>query len=402
MPSFKYTARKLTGQSVEGEAAADSVAVLTRQLDGEGLVLVSARNSDRRSGLGIPRTSGTVKTTNLVAFAREFRSLISAGMPIVDALEKLRVRKGAPVLSAAIGDVATHVRRGQAVDVAMARHPQVFDPLFQAAIRAGLATGQVDHALEQLVRLLTLRHKIERKTRRAMTYPIFLLGLLAVVLAILMLFVLPRFATLYQEFDADLPLLTQVLITSVATAPIWIPAVLLSGLALTMTTRLLLRHPSTRLRWDRVRLRVPAIGPVRQDTALVQISFMMSMLLSAGVVMREAMRFTGAGLNNTYLQSALYEAEASISRGRSLSDALAEQNIFPDLSHSLIEAGEAAGDLDRMFAEVAKLHEDQLDDRLSRLLALIEPGMMLLVGLVLGTVIVAVYMPIFGISSFVQ
>lgn len=399
MALFRYSARKLTGQLVEGQAAAASHAALSAQLSADGMVLVTAKPLGRN--LFSSRARG-VKLASLMAFVREFRALSGAGMPLATALERLETRKDDVVLSAAIAGTRKRVEQGKALDEAMAEAPSVFDPLFQATVRAGLATGQLERALDRLLTFLTMRNVLNRKVKRALTYPAFLLALLAVVLAILMLFVLPRFSDLYTEFGADLPWLTAALIRTVETAPIWVTLGFGGVIAGSVLMRLWLAVPAARLRFDRAKLAVPVIGPILRETGQIQIAFMQSMLLSSGMPLHEALRFARDSLSNHWQRAAVGRMEEAVGQGQSLTKALRAEKLYPELSVSLIEAGEQAGDLDRIFGEVAKLHEDRLEDRLNRTLALVEPGIMLLVGLVLGTVIIAVYLPIFGISTVIQ
>lgn len=399
---YAYSARKLSGHLVEGQGAAASQAELAAQLSREGMVLVSAKPAGKGQGIGTLAPGRKVKLAALTAFTREFRSLMGAGMPLADALKRLEVRKDDALLAAAVADARQKVEHGMALDQAMAHNPTVFDPLFQTTVRAGLATGQIETALDRLLSFLAMRQTLDQKVRRATRYPAFLLGLLAVVLAILMLFVLPRFAELYAEFDTELPWLTRMLITAVETAPFWVPGVGLIVLAAFGAVRLMAQLPSTQATIDRMRLAMPLFGPIRQETGRIQVAFMVSMLLSSGVTLRDALSFAGKGAANSVTQAAVFRVEEAISRGQSLASALQRETLFPDLSVSLLEVGETAGDLDRMFTEVAKLHEQQLENRLNRTLALLEPAMMLFVGIVLGSVIVAVYLPIFGISSVIQ
>ncbi|NNE87077.1 MAG: type II secretion system F family protein, partial [Silicimonas sp.] len=385
-----------------GQGAAATQAELAAQLSREGLVLVSARPAGKGQGFSALAPRRKVKLAALSAFTREFRSLVGAGMPMAAALQRLETRKDDALLAAAVADARRKVEQGVALDRAMADNPTVFDPLFQTTVRAGLATGQLETALDRLLSFMAMRQQLDQKVRRATRYPLFLMGLLAIVLAILMLFVLPRFADLYAEFDTELPWLTRMLIAGVESAPIWVPALAVVVLGLVALLRLMASLPATQMGLDRFRLALPLFGPIRQETGRIQVSFMLSMLLSAGVTLRDALNFAGKGATNSVYQAAVFRIEDAISRGQTLAAALKRETLFPDLSVSLLEVGETAGDLDRMFTEVAKLHEERLENRLNRTLALLEPAMMLFVGIVLGSVIVAVYLPIFGISSVIQ
>ena len=401
MPLYRYAARQLTGEKISGEAPAASVPALSADLSADGLVLVEAR-AVKDSWLAFDNASRPAKLSALMTFIRELRALVSAGIPVATALTKLEGRRDDAALAAAIISVRTQVERGTALETAMSEHPHVFDALTRATVRAGTASGSLESALERLLTFLTIRHQLQRKIRQAMIYPIFLLGLLAIVLVVLMLFVLPGFADLYADFGSDLPMPTQVLMNAVRVAPIAIPVIGLAGFGLLALVRLWLRVPEARLIFDRQRLNIPVVGPVSRNFGLVQVSFMMSMLLTAGATLRDALSMTAESLSNADQRRRLTEVAHAITAGQSLKEGLLAVDIYPDLSLSLLAAGEQAGDLDRMFAEVAKLHEDALDERLSRVIALIEPVMMLIVGAVLGAVIISVYLPIFGISGVVE
>ncbi len=402
MALFRYAARKMSGQLVEGQGAAGSRAELSAQLAREGLVLVSASPASGKSGLSLVLPQRKVRTSALGAFIREFRSLTGAGLPLADALKRLESRGDDAMLAAAIADTRRKVEQGAALDKAMADSGHVFDPLFRTTIRAGLATGRLESALDRLLRYNALQQDLARRVRRATRYPLFLMGLLVVVLAILMLFVLPRFADLYAEFDTRLPWLTEMLILAVGSAPLWVPGILGTVVMAVVGLKFASASPAAAIALDRFRMALPVTGPLRQEQGQVQIAFMLSMLLSAGVPLRDALRFTAEGAPGPVRQAKLYRVEEAVARGQSLASGLRRERLFPELSLSLLEVGEAASDLDSMFAEVATLQEDRLKERLTRSLAFIEPAMMLVVGIVLGTVIVAVYLPIFGISSVIQ
>ena len=401
MPLYHYAARQLSGEKVSGEAAATSVGELSANLSADGLVLIEAR-ARKDNWFSLEAPAKPAKLSALMTFIRELRALVSAGIPVAQALAQVENRRDDAALAAAIMSTRTQVERGIALETAMSAHPLVFDALTRATVRAGTASGDLDTALDRLLAFLTIRHQLQRKIRQALVYPFFLLALLGVVLVVLMLFVLPGFADLYADFGADLPMPTQMLMSAVRIAPVAIPALLLGGLGLITLVKLWLRAPEARLFYDNLRLVLPVAGTVNRHFGLVQISFMMSMLLRSGSTLRDAVAMTADSLNNTHQRRLLVDVGAGINAGHALKDGLRSAGLYPELSQSLLAAGEQAGDLDRMFGEVAKLHEEALDEQLSRVIALIEPVMMLLVGGILGAVIISVYLPIFGISGVVE
>jgi type IV pilus assembly protein PilC len=403
MSVYSYRARKPTGELVTGELDAADQADLRRLLAGDGLFLVEAN----ASGLGLSEllptlTRRKVRLPALIAFVRELRVLSGAGLPMTQVLTILSDRDDDARLAAAIRGTRAGLEKGLSLDAAAATQGDVFDGLFLATLAAGIRTGRLEDALERLETFLTLRAELRRKIRKAVAYPVFLLGLLAVVLAILMLFVLPRFAELYSEFGSDLPRPTAILMLLTETAPVWIPASFLGLILLSFALRRLLARPALRLGLERWALGLPVIGPILRDVALVQTSYLLAMLIGSGVPLAEALGFVSEGEGNSWVRARLGEMQKDIQAGRSLTDAAADTNLFPPASAGMLRAGDISGDLADMLMAITRLHEQTLDERMSRVLALIEPMMMLLVGLVLGVVIVSVYLPIFGISSVVR
>lgn len=394
--TFSYRARRATGEVVDGRRPARDRHALAEALAEDGLMLVEARRAPRAMG------SRRVRPAALLAFVRELRHLLAAGLPATQALRILEARRDDPALAAAVGGMREKVERGLALDVAAAGHPGAFDSLFRASLRAGALTGRLPDTLARLERFLVLRAALRSRIRGAMTYPAFLLALLAVVVAILMLFVLPRFAELYAQFGEDLPLATRLLMGAAEAAPWALPLAAAAAVTVALAARRALARPTPR-RWaDRTILGLPVLGPVARHLQIVQSATMLSMLLAAGTPLREALGLAAGSVGNAVVADRLREAEAGVAHGRALSDCLEGGGLMPPGSLSLVRAGEAAGSLPEMLDAVATLHEQELEDRLGRLLALIEPAMMLLVGVVLGAVIITVYLPVFGISGVIR
>lgn len=403
MPVFTFRARRPSGELVTGERDATTRDLLKQGLARDGLFLVDAA---QQRGAGIQATLGRsrrkVRLSALIAFVREFRVLVGAGLPITQILSLLAERDDDPRLAAAIRGTRSAVEQGLALDAAAATQDKAFDGLFLATIAAGVRTGRLEDALAQLETFLALRAELRRKVRKAMAYPVFLLILLAVVLAALMLFVLPRFAELYAEFGSDLPRATAVLMALTRSAPVWIPVGIAGLFAAGWAIRTLIRRPALRLALDKRLLRLPVVGPIILDLALVQSSYLLAMLLGAGMPLRDALKFLSEAQGNAWVRSKFHDMQDQIEAGRSMSYAAMKTGLFPPASAGMLRAGDISGDLSGMLVAITRMHEQTLDERMSRVIALIEPMMMLVVGGVLGAVIIAVYLPIFGISSVVR
>lgn len=400
MPIFTYQARRATGERVSGDLSARDRGELKARLASDGLLLVEA--TAHRRQLGEILRPARVGLPQLLAFIREFRHLVDAGLPVARCLEILKDRPDAPALSAAIAEVHAGVARGMPLDKAAAERGDVFDPVFQSALRAGVQTSQLGHALERLESFLTVRAELSRKVRKAMAYPVFLLVLLVVVLAVLMLFVLPRFADLYAEFGSDLPAATAALMAAVRTAPVWVPLGLALLLLAGLGWRRARRGGASRRFLDGLALRLPYVGTILRDIQLVQLSYMSAMLLRAGTPLRDTLEFVSGSVTNVVMREKVDRVAAQVTTGKSFTQAALEADLYPPLTLNMIRAGEASGALPDLMEAVAGVHEQTVDDRMARLLALVEPVMMLLVGIVLGAVIITVYLPVFGISGVVQ
>lgn len=400
MPTFEYQARRASGEVIRGTDQADSRAGLKTELAGRGLLLIDAR--PMRVPLMQSLRPARVKPAALLGFLREFRHMIEAGLTVSQSLAILKDRPGNPVLGAAVTGLRDGVEKGLPLDEAAARHASVFDATFRAALAAGVRTSQMGQALRRLESFLALRADIARKVRKAAAYPMFLLALLVVVLGVLVLFVLPRFADLYAEFGSELPAATAFLMSFVRTAPAWVPVGLSAIILATLAWRRAWSRPGSRKVIDAALLRLPALGPVLRDVQLVQASYMLSMLLKAGTPLKDALDFAAASATNAVMRARMEAVAAGVQAGRSFSAEAAAQALYPPVSLSMLRAGEMSGALPDLMEAVGAVHEQDLEERMARLLALIEPAIMLLVGIVLGAVIIVVYLPVFGISGVVN
>ena len=399
MPSFAYSARRSSGDLVSGtEAAADRDALATL-LSGRGLLLVEAK--PERGGLPSFRAA-RVSPAQMQVFVEEFRHLLDAGIGVAPALDILKDRPSSPVLAEGIAALLDKLNEGAPLDQAAASRSDIFDTAFQAALGVGQRTAKLSEALERYGRYLTIRAELRRKIRKALAYPIFLAVLLVVVLAILMLFVLPRFAALYADFGTDLPWATQVLVNAVDSAPIWLGAIAATFVLVPLIRRAIRSTDGGALMLDRLTLTLPLSGPIARDLQLVQISYMLSSLLQSGAQMPEALKIVQSGTSNRAMRAELTRLRERVGEGKSFSDAAEAVGLFPPLSFSMIRAGDMSGSLASLLDAVSTVHEKRAEDRMARLLALIEPTIMAIVGIVLGAVVISVYLPIFGISGVVQ
>lgn len=399
MPVYTYTGLAENGTRLEGEESATSEQALRDDLARRGVMAQELRL--KRSGL-ILSHGKRIKPENFMLLNQEFTALLRAGLNIPEALKLAADRPDSPQLSQVLRHVEEAVRGGASLSEACAQHGDVFDGLYLAALRTGEKTGALPQVLAKYQ--VNLRHRVElmRKVGHALAYPAFLLITLLVILAVLFVFVLPRFVALYADFGAQLPGPTRVLIKLVEVMPYLTPILILVGIAGWMLWQKLLRDDAIRIRFDAFKEQLPLLGGIYRHTGSAQFARTLETLLSGGTTLVEAMQITAESLPNRYRAELLKEVRRQVMEGVSLASAMAATKMLSSTAIKMIEVGEAGGGLEDMLTEVAVFHEEALSNSLTRMMSLIEPILMLLMGVFVGGIIIVMYLPIFYIVDVIK
>lgn len=399
MPVYSYTAIAENGARIKGEESALSDQALRDDLARRGLLAQVIRA--KRTSIGLIGRQ-RIKPEAFLLLNQEFTALLRAGLTIPEALRLAAERPDSPLLSKVLRHVEEAVRGGVSLSEACAQHGDVFDGLYLAALRTGEKTGALPQVLAKYQ--VNLRHQVElmRKVGHALTYPAFLLITLLVILAVLFAFVLPRFVALYADFGAQLPAPTRTLIGLVEAMPYVAPLLVLIGAVGWIFWQRLLRDDAMRIRIDAIKERLPLLGGVYRHTASAQLARTLETLLSGGTTLVEAMQITAESLPNRYRAALLKEVRIQVMEGVSLATAMASTKILTSTAVKMIEVGEAGGGLEDMLTEVAVFHEEALSNSLTRMMALIEPILMLLMGVFVGGIIIVMYLPIFYIVDVIK
>ncbi|MBI3560345.1 MAG: type II secretion system F family protein [Gammaproteobacteria bacterium] len=399
MPVYSYEALSINGTRAKGEEIALSEAVLREELARRGLLVQVVR--PKRRGIGFPQRKRITPETFML-FNQEFTALLRSGLTIPEALKLAADRPDNPVFSQVLHHIETAVRGGTALSEACAQHSDVFDSLYLAALKTGEKTGALAGVLAKYQVNLRQRVELQRKIGHAMAYPIFLLITLVVILTVLFIFVLPRFVTLYADFGAQLPFPTRVLISLVRILPYLVPLLLVAGVLGGTVWRRWLRNAAMRVRVDRLKEKLPLLGNIQRHTSSAQLARTLSTLLSGGMPLVEAMQITAESLTSRYRGNMLNEVRKYIIGGATFTSAVLNTGILPATAVKMIEVGEASGGLESMLVEVAIFHEEALANSLTRMMALIEPVLMLLIGVFVGGIIIVMYLPIFYIVDVIK
>jgi len=398
MPLYAYVALAENGAYLTGETVAASEEALRTELSGRGLLVQQVRS--KRSGLGL--RSRRVRPEEFALFNQEFMALVRAGLTVLNALALASDRPDSPALGKILARVHEDVRSGVSLSDACARHPEAFEPLYLAALRTGEKTGDLAAVLARYQDYLRHRVALRKKVAQALAYPMFLLIALALVLAVLFAFVMPRFVAMYADLGAALPLPTRVLLSIVDHFYIALPA--LAGVVVLTAWgwRRWLANDAGRRQLAHLRERLPYFGELARIMVVAQLARSLSTLLAGGTTLVEALRTAASSLTNQLYVDRLEITIRQVTEGSSLAQAVRSTALMPPMAARMIEVGEASGGLDAMLAEVAKFYEEVLDSRLERAMALIEPLLMLLMGLLIGGIIIVMYLPVFHMADIIK
>ena len=395
MPVFIYSALTEKGVITHGEAMALSVDALRKDLEKSGLLVKQIKK--KRMAV-----RGRVSAEALLQFNQEFSALVRAGLSIPEALKLLQDQPDSPRLTLALGQVLDEVRQGVLLSQAFSLYPEVFDPVFITAVMTAEKTGNLSLSLDKYQHYLRQRVELRRKVSQAMVYPLFLLAVLFLILGILFVFVLPRFVALYTDFGGQLPLPTQVLVSIVSHLHWYVAFVTVGGLLFWSSWRHWSATEVNRARRDRMLERIPLLGQIFRCSSIAQLGRMLESMLSGGTPLAEALRVTIPSTSNRAMAERLQVTMDAVIAGSSLTAAVEQTGLMPRAAVKLIQVGEATGRLDTMLGEVAIFYEERLAGLLARVMTLIEPILMLLMGFIIGGIVIVMYLPIFYIVEVIK
>lgn len=398
MPSFVYVALLPSGVRIREESVADSEDVLRNDLAQRGLLVQTVR--EKRSRMGFH--AGRVTPEDFALFNQEFMALIRAGLTVPDALALAAKRPDSPGLGRMLVRVLHDVQNGVPLSEACARHPEAFERLYVAALRTGEKTGDLFQVLARYHDYLKHRVALRKKLTQALAYPAFLMVALVIILAVLFVFVMPRFVAMYVDLDTELPFPTRMLMAVVERAYIVGPLAVAMAVCAVWGWRRWTATVEGRRQVDRIREGLPYLGELQRMVSAAQLARSLSTLLAGGTPLVEALRAAAGSLANRIHLDRLEATTRKVIGGESLAHAVRATRLLPETAARMVEVGEASGGLDTMLAEVAQYYEDILDARLARATALIEPLLMLLMGLIIGGIIIVMYLPIFRMAEVIR
>jgi type IV pilus assembly protein PilC len=404
MPTFAYSGRTRGGETVSGERVADTMDAATTALRREQILVTKiapqAKNAEKAAkakAAGVIGKKASAK--NLAVFVRQFSVMIDAGLPLVQCLDILGSQEEDKNFAAVILQTRTDVESGASLADAMKRHPKTFDPLFTNMIAAGEAGGILDTILKRLATYIEKAVKLAGQVKSAMIYPIAVIAIAGIVVGVILWKVIPTFASLFSGLGADLPLPTRVVIALSNNLVRFFPFIFVGAGAAAWAFKTYYASPSGRRVVDKVTLRMPVLGNIMRKIAVARFCRTLSTLISSGVPILDGLEITAKTAGNSVIEDAIMLTRKSIERGETISVPLKETAVFPSMVTQMIGVGEATGALDTMLGKIADFYEEEVDTAVAGLLTLLEPIMIAILGVVVGGIVIAMYLPIFDLIS---
>jgi len=402
MASYAYTAINASGLELDGEVNAPDAGAAREALRQRGLVALSLDERAAASqGLGLAVKK--VKPKSLQVFSRQFATMIEAGLNVVTALVILEEQTEDKKLSKVVSELRADVEGGLLLSEAMARHPRVFSRLFISMVEAGEAAGILDVVLDRVAFQIEKETRIKRRVKGAMMYPLMVMGFATLVLVGMLMFLVPIFVDIFAELGGDLPLLTQVVVNMsdilrsyyFVVFPV-IGAMIYGFFRLKKTDR-------GRRVWDGFRMRVPfGVGAIVVKVGMARFSRTLSTLVAAGVDIIRSLEITGSTAGNSLIEDATAVVRERVHQGVPIAIPLEDEKIFPPMVSQMVRVGEETGELEKMLGKIADFYEDEVDSSIATLTSVIEPLMMIGVGMVVGVIIISMYMPMFKLLTLIQ
>lgn len=400
MPTFAYVARTRDGKKKAGTLVAENRQALLRSLQSQGLTPDQIRES---GGKAAARRGPRVKATEILVFTRQLSTIVNAGLPLLQGLDILAEQTEDARFANVLQEIGSSVEGGESFSEALRKHPRIFSDLYVSMVRAGEASGNLDNVLMQLADYLESMEELKRRIRSAMTYPVVAFSMIVLIAAGLIVWVVPQFAEIFSSFDKALPAPTQLLIYASEILRSWkmliVVAAFIGGV---LAFRVYRATENGRYVTDRLMLRLPVFGKLLRKVAISRFSRTLSTLTRSGVAILAALEIVERTAGNEVFARAIRKAGDSVRGGETLADPLARSQEFPAMVTRMIGVGEKTGALEQMLSKISDFYDSEVKAAVDSLTSLIEPILILMMGIVVGGIVIALFMPILQLSSLVQ
>ncbi len=405
MPVYEYTARDATGRVLAGAIEAESDATVTQKLREMGFFITNLQRKTEPVGVGeyFARFRG-IGLKDLALFSRQFATMVNAGLSLVRTLSILEEQTVQKQLKEVIAAVRVDIEGGGTLSSALGKHPQAFSNLYVNMVKAGEAGGVLDDVLVRLAAFLEKELALRQKIKSATTYPILLATAAIAALLFMTVVIIPQFATFFKELgsNAALPLPTQIAMgVSLLIRRFWYALIIVLFLCIWLI-RMYVRTPGGRANYDRVKLRLPILGPVNKKIVIARFSRTFGTLVASGVPIMQALEVVSKAIDNVVIANAIEAVRTSIREGESIAIPLAASGMFPPMVVQMVKVGEETGSLETMLTKVADFYDTEIENTVASLTSILEPVLIVGMGVVIGAMLISLYLPIFNLALAVK
>jgi type IV pilus assembly protein PilC len=403
--TFTYRVRDQAGRTVEGELEADNATLVAGKLRSMGYTPISI---EKRGSPGvfaevkIPGLTDRVKLKDVAVFSRQFATMINSGLSLLRALAILAEQTENKELARIVGEVRIDVEKGSSLSGALARHPKAFTRLYVSMVRSGEAGGTLDSVLLRLADTIEKQVELRRKVKSAMTYPIVVFVLVIMIATAMLVFIVPTFKSMYADLGGKLPALTRLLIAVSDATRTLFPFIIAALIGGGWAFRRWIHSEAGRARWDSVKLRFPIFGPLVRKTALSRFSRTLAALTRSGVPILESLDIVSITSGNHVVSVAIEDVQRAVKGGDSLARPLENHEVFPPMVVQMMAVGEETGALDEMLDKIADFYDQEIAATVDALTSLIEPLLIVVMGVIVGGMIIALYLPMFNIIKLIK
>lgn len=394
MPIYTFRGRNVkTNESVTGERFSNSAQALAAVLRREQIVPVAIQEK-KAAGFNLSFRK-KVSQSEVAIFTRQFSVMLEAGLPLIQGLDAIAQQHSNPTFKSVLEQIRNDVEGGSSLSTAMARHPKVFDSLYTNMIAAGETGGILDTILQRLSSFIEKIVKLKRALRSALIYPATILTIAIAVVAIILWKVVPVFRTLFEGFNVDLPLLTRFVIALSGLVEKYIIFVIMFAVLGSFGLRFYYKTEKGRHLIDKLLLKFPILGPILRKIGVARFTRTLATLLTSGVPILEGLTITGKTAGNAILEDTIYQLRQRIEEGGTMAEPMRQSGFFPPMVTQMVAVGESTGEMDAMLVKVADYYEEEVDVVMANLLTILEPVLMVFLGVVVGGIVISMYLPLF-------
>lgn len=403
--TFEYAVRDKSGKVVKGRIDANSEAAVANRLKGMGLAPMSiteVQNTGLQREIQIPGFGDKIGLKDLAIMSRQLATMITAGLSLLRSLSILAEQTESKALAKVLAQVRNDVEKGTSLSASLAKHTEAFPPLMVNIIRAGETGGFLEQSLRSVANNYEAEVKLRAKIKSAMTYPVVVFFMAIIAVAVMLIFIVPIFATMFEDLGSALPAPTQFLVDLSGAMRFIAPVGIVAAVLFTIWWRKNKNVESVRAKVDPLRLKLPVFGPLFQKVAIARFTRNFGTMLGAGVPILQALDIVGETAGNWVIEAAVRDVQNSVRSGHSLSGPLAQHAVFPPMVVQMLGVGEDSGAMETMLEKISEFYDDEVETTTEQLTSLLEPIMIAFLGILVGGMIIALYMPIFSIMDAIR